>query len=526
MMQTAPRFIPAITKILRRTAAYGALALSCLILVPIPAAADDPVSLVSVMNSSSSALLELDGTLIRSYHGASIPASIAYLLDDESILRPCKVSGGAFNSGGAGGRIQRIDTSDTVIWDFTMASADYQLHHDIEPLPNGNILAIVWESKTQAEAEAMGREGLNGGMWPTWIVELEPVGASDADIVWEWQLWDHLIQDVDAGKPNFGVVADHPELFDINFATVNPAGDWVHMNAIDYDAERDEILICSRSASEIYVIDHSTTTAEAAGHSGGARGHGGDFLYRWGNPQSYDRGDASDQYFSVAHGATWIEAGLPGAGNILVFNNGDRPGGGNDWSSVDEIAPPRTEAGDYLIDAIEPFDPTLPDWSYSDPGSFYSGPTQCGAYRLPDGNTLVCEVENGHMFEVTTAGAIAWEYTHGGNIARAERYYSEDTAAETAPANAAALAAWPNPFNPTITLRFVLLDESGVTLTIHDIRGARVRSLATGEFMGEGAHELVWDGRDNDGRPLGSGIYLAEVAARGVRATERLVLLK
>ena len=385
-------------------------------------------TLISPLNSSNTFLIEMDGTVIKTWHGARPPASIAYLLDDGSILRPCVDPSGSFSGGGVGGRLQRIDAEDNVVWDFFFSNDDHQQHHDIEPLPNGNVLLIAWERKTNQEALDAGRLNTTGEMWPTLIVEVEPIGATVGNIVWEWHLWDHLVQDVDPAKPNFGTVGDHPELLDTNIGSVGGpqgGGDWVHANAIDYNGELDQIVFSSRALSELYVIDHSTTTEEAAGHNGGLSGKGGDFLYRWGNPQVYDRGSSSDHYFYVVHGVNWIDAGLPGAGHILAFNNGDRAGGANDYSNVYEIAPPVDEYGNYSIESGSAFGPAAPVWSYGGPG-WYAGATQCGAYRLPNGNTLICAADTGYVFEVSETGDTVWDYDYPAGIARAPRYWSSE----------------------------------------------------------------------------------------------------
>ena len=52
---------------------------------------------------------------------------------------------------------------------------------------------------------------------PDSLVEIKPTGKTTGEVVWEWHLWDHLVQDHDSTKANFGVVADHPELVDANF---------------------------------------------------------------------------------------------------------------------------------------------------------------------------------------------------------------------------------------------------------------------------------------------------------------------
>ena len=141
-------------------------------------------------------------------------------------------------------------------------------------------------------------------------------------MVWRWRVWDHLIQDYDATKANYGNVAANPRLIDADGTESRIPAFWNHMNSIDYNAALDQIMLSVRGNSEVWIIDHSTTTAEAAAHTGGKSGKGGDLLYRWGNPKAYGAGTQSDQELYQQHDAEWVSTGYPGAGNITVFNNG------------------------------------------------------------------------------------------------------------------------------------------------------------------------------------------------------------
>jgi hypothetical protein len=270
-------------------------------------------------------------------------------------------------------------------------------------MPNGNVLILAWEFRSQAECIAAGRDPSQlsqGELWPEHIIEVEPKGSDGGTIVWEWHAWDHLIQDFDPDQDNHGVVADHPELIDINHMQGSNA-DWMHANAIDYNPELDQILINSPFLGEFWIIDHSTTTEEAAGHTGGNCGRGGDILYRWGNPQAYDRGTSDDRKFYNHHDARWIDAGLPGAGNFLVFNNGNgRPEG--PFTTIEEIVPPVDEDGCYELERGLAYGPDEPMWIYmADPPTDFYSSFISGATRQPNGNTLICSGAWGEIFEVT-----------------------------------------------------------------------------------------------------------------------------
>ena len=188
----------------------------------------------------------------------------------------------------------------------------------------------------------------------------------------------------------------------------------MHANGIDYNEQLDQIVLSVRHFNELWVIDHSTTTEEAAGHSGGNSGKGGDLLYRWGNPRAYRAGDTGDQTLWSQHDAQWIEPGLPRAGNLLVFNNGNGRPGGN-YSTVDEITPPVDGFGNYSLVPGQAYGPADLTWTvfvlYS---SFISG-----AQRLPNGNTLIDSGAQGTFFEITPDGENVWRYVNPINAAGA-----------------------------------------------------------------------------------------------------------
>lgn len=168
-----------------------------------------------------------------------------------------------------------------------------------------------------------------------------------------------------------------------------------------------------RLFNEIWIVDHSTTTAQAKTSSGGRYGKGGDILYRWGNPHAYKRGTTSDQQLWGQHDANWIEDGKPGAGNILLYNNGNfRPAG--NISTVEEITPPVDATGNYTLAPGTAFGPAAPTWNYTanPPESFWSS-SLSGAYRLQNGNTLITEGLTGRIFEVDPSGATVWQYVNG-----------------------------------------------------------------------------------------------------------------
>jgi hypothetical protein len=374
-------------------------------------------TLISPLQSTSTFLIDMNGRVVKTWETDSTPSSIAYLRDNGNLLRAGLPANPPFGrTAGGGGKMQEFNWNGELVWDFSYGTATVTQHHDFIRLPNGNILMLVKEKKTPTEAIAAGRipstvEGTE--VQPDSLVEIKPKGKTGGDVVWEWHLWDHLVQDFDKEKANYGDVAAHPERVDINYSVMagqraNP--DWTHFNGLDYNADLDQVLVSLRNFSEVWILDHTTTTLEAAGHTGGRRGRGGDLLYRWGNPRVYKSGTAEDQRLYGQHNAHWIPKGLRGAGHLLVYNNGDtRPV--TKYSSVDEIVLPVDSNGRYPLGPDKKYGPDRAVWSYSapNPTDFYSVNIS-GAQRLSNGNTLICAGAPGIVFEITPEKKVVWQY--------------------------------------------------------------------------------------------------------------------
>jgi hypothetical protein len=389
-------------------------------------------------NSDTVYLVDVEGRVVHTWKNDKAGDAM-YLQNDGSLIRLARIAEPPnFRAGGVAGYIQKLSWEGDVLWEWKMADEKMILHHDIRPLPNGNLLAIAWEQKSAEEARAAGRRVdlvPQQGIWSEWILELEPRPPNEARVVWEWHVWDHMLQGNDPDAAGYGVPAEHPERLDVNGDKDAPVidekeleqlkalgyvpdnataedvrSDFLHMNSIDYHSRLDQILVSLPFLGEIWILDHSTTTEEARGSTGGRYGRGGNILYRWGNPKIYGQGTAADKQLFGQHHALWIPDGWSNAGNVTVFNNGGGRSDG-DWSSVVEIVTPIDKDGAYPLADGAPFGPAAPVWTYADPDkhSFFA-PFVSGAHRLAGGNTFVCSGPQGRYFEVTPEGNIVWEY--------------------------------------------------------------------------------------------------------------------
>ena len=341
------------------------------------------------------------------------PGNAAFLTEEGKLYKTASRGRNAnpnFQAGGSGDFLQIRDWDNTLLWNFEYSNENVRMHHDIRPMPNGNALILAFESITRDSAIALGRDTtiLGNVLWMEHIIEVEPVGLDSGNIVWEWHAIDHLIQDHDSTKANYGVVADHPGKININY-DMNANPDWVHANAIDYNPHLDQILISAPGMGEVWIIDHSNTSAATADSAG-------DLMYRWGNPAAYDRGTPNDTKLFWQHDAHWVRDHAPDSGKIMIFNN--RYGG--NYSAIVMIDPPKNADSTYMMAADTTYLPADFDsiWTATNPTDFFSSFIS-GSQQLSNGNLLVCKGAFGEVFEVNADNDTLWMWINpiaGGNV--------------------------------------------------------------------------------------------------------------
>ncbi|NNC99660.1 MAG: hypothetical protein HKN85_05720, partial [Gammaproteobacteria bacterium] len=398
--------------------------------------------------ASKTYLLNPKGEIAHTWHNErpGVPEGAAvYLLENGLLLRQSAPDDWVtmeHHEVGANGVLELVDWGGTVLWSYQRCETDkHCLHHDVEPLPNGNILALSYEAFSAQDVKEMGwdssatRSNMNAGqgsnqarepktIWMEKILELKPnLESGSTDIVWEWNSWDHLVQEVDEEKPNFGVVKKQSGKIDINFRPMQDRQ--LHVNSIDYNPQTNQILISTMMFGEIWIIERGENSAISASDQGGKYGKGGDILYRWGNPAAYDSAPDSERRITGQHDARWL-LDLPsiGGGGILVHNNvGGAVDGvigrtmfrlGSRYSEVLELDTKMQSDGFYKKQAGQPHAGEL-SWVYSaDPKNSWYAPFMSGANRLPNGNTLVINSHNKRIFEVMPDGTLVLDYQYPG----------------------------------------------------------------------------------------------------------------
>ncbi|MCB0599961.1 MAG: aryl-sulfate sulfotransferase [Saprospiraceae bacterium] len=374
-------------------------------------------NLIYPYSQSTVYLLDLCGEVVHKWidFSGTRPGATAYLLPNGNLVRCSRdldFSKDSIVAGGFGGYVDILSWDNKKLHSFYLNDSHFRLHHDVAPMPNGNVLMIAWERITAEQAIALGRDPNtlpNGELWPDKILEWDPGQDS---IVWEWRCLDHMIQERDSLLPNFGVIADHPGKIDLNFDTQSGIPDWMHTNFIDYNPVLDQIMISVRNFNEIWILDHSTTTEEAKSDTGGRSGHGGEIIYRWGNPAAYQKAEERLHFLHYQHYAHWTEPeAQPGQdlfGQVAIFDNFTEMN-----KSTALILRTNFDTVTWTYPVVDEFfGPGQPERIVAHPENSilsFSG-VGSSAQLLTNGNVLIFTNRWGYAYEVNQKDELVWEY--------------------------------------------------------------------------------------------------------------------
>ena len=306
------------------------------------------------------------------------------LIKDGSLIGLFKSDNVFFSFGGYGGIVKKFNPSGILEWQYEVNNENELAHHDFEILPNGNVLLLVWERFTEEQAINFGFSG-TGEIFLEKIIEINPDNDS---VVWEWRSVDHLIQDFDSIKPNYGKISEYPQKIDLNYNQIEN-GDLMHANGLYYDQKRNLILLSVNFYSEIWAIPHQYDTEVNKTEKG-------DLAFRFGNPNAFD--SYGERILFNNHHPNIVSLHPESLDNFLIYMNGSK----NNQSAVYEFAfPPKFET--------DPKDWSQPElvWQFSDVDLFSAKLSGC--IRLPNGNTLICEGDYGY-WEVTKDKEVVWKY--------------------------------------------------------------------------------------------------------------------
>jgi len=317
-------------------------------------------------------LMDMNGNIVHQWKTA-FPTFYAYLMDDGHILaglRTTKTDGNRpglppYAMGGAQGYLHEYDWDGNLVFEHI----DPVMHHDFKKLPNGNYIYLGWEKVPddllgKVLGGKKGTEHADGSIFADTIVEIDPSGKQ----VWNWRAVEHLDFDLDIIGP------------------IHTREEWSHQNTL-WVCEDGDIISSSRHLDIGFKISKQT----------------GDVVWRWGAVAYLDKETGrlearqGPTTMGGQHDVHVIPSGLPGAGNMLCYDNGMYSFCSRAVEvdmTTNEVVWDSLKPGEWYVNGRVPF------------STFISG-----ARRLPNGNTLLCEGQNGRFYEVDYENKdIVWEY--------------------------------------------------------------------------------------------------------------------
>jgi len=364
--------------------------------------------LFSPLRSVNTYLIDNCGKIVNEWECDDRPFYSAKLDENGNLIR---LAGGWFN---VNEYIEIRDWNNNLLWKYIPPDSLGQFHSDFVILPNNTIAVLSEEEIGLNEWIEIGGNPANVINNATLenIIELKPIYPDSAEIVWQWNQKEHLIQYFDSSKQNYGAILEHPRRLNVNIE--NSIGSWqaiTHFNALAYNAQLDVLMASCWNCSELLVIDHTTTIEEAQTSFGGDYGFGGDLLYRIGNPQNFEGGDSTDRIFFGQHNPSWINDSLPFGEKLLIFENGNgRPD--NEYSRILILEQPDSSEFSTFFDdtTFYRIDSFLFEWNGQIAGDTFFTRFMGGVSMQNNGNLLINEAGDGTFFEINPQGEIVWHY--------------------------------------------------------------------------------------------------------------------
>jgi len=311
-------------------------------------------------------IIDMNGNVVNEL--SPVRAARAKLLRNGNILT---VSGMAWPTWRKEGDVREYDWNGNMVWRYKPQGP---AHHDVARLENGNTLLIYQEEVPKEYLKKVRDPRRRATILSDAVLEVTP----EKEIVWEWHGYRHL--DLNWYNPLCGIDWMHTN-------TVRALPENRHYDAGDERFKPGNIIISPRSLDTILIIDKKTKEVVWKYH--------GDY-----------KGGLQGQ-----HDPHMIEKGLPGEGNILVFDNG---------SSTLPLKSLKHPGESYILEVDSSTKKIV--WKYENGEKFFSK-FRGSVQRLPNGNTFICEADGCRLFEVTREGEIVWEYTvpYPHRIGRAQR---------------------------------------------------------------------------------------------------------
>ncbi|MGD9033158.1 MAG: aryl-sulfate sulfotransferase [Desulfobacteraceae bacterium] len=273
-----------------------------------------------------------------------------------------------YHMGGATGMMTEFDWESNIVFEHF----DPYMHHDFRKLPNGHYIYVGWEVVPPELAKKVrggqkGTEHKDGTMFGDYFREIDSEGRT----VWEWHGIEHFDPDIDI------------------IGAIHPREEWTHINDVDVMPDGN-IMSSSRHTDGAFIIDRQS----------------GDITWRWGNVAYLDQETGQVEHHDIRdpknmggpHDAHHIAEGLPGAGNMLVYDNAMY----NFYSRALEVD---IKTGEIVWQS----EPEFGIEGYVS-GRVHFSPFVSGVDRLPNGNSVVCSGGNGIVFELTKENELVWHW--------------------------------------------------------------------------------------------------------------------